>query len=250
MKLEFLSFDFEKFAQEMQNLKDKKGFDYLVTIVGEDFGGEEGLGCVYILENTKTHERCSVKMLAKTQVCGDGMSSNGTGETDGQMIPFIPTVSNIWKVADLLEREVYDFYGIVFLGHPDMRRLFLRSDFKGYPFRKDWQFNDQYTLEDDVEPDYGLEYYLDKDGVLQSKQNGAQVTLGDKKILEHLSLDMHFSSEVINILVEYVLNTSGNRLVPSFVDSVASQWARDGVNDRKTALAETKIRMFKRLDEI
>ena len=41
MKLEFLSFDFDKFAQEMQNLKDKKGFDYLVTIVGEDFGAEE-----------------------------------------------------------------------------------------------------------------------------------------------------------------------------------------------------------------
>ena len=76
MKLEFLSFDFDKFAAEMQDLRDKKGFDYLVTIVGEDFGSEEGLGCIYILENTKTHERCSVKMLAKTQVCGDGMSSN------------------------------------------------------------------------------------------------------------------------------------------------------------------------------
>ena len=171
MKLEFLSFDFDKFAQEMQNLKDKKGFDYLVTIVGEDFGSEEGLGCVYILENTKTHERCSVKQIAKKQVCGDGMQSNGVSDMEGQMVAYIPTVSNIWKVADLLEREVYDFFGIVFLGHPDMRRLFLRSDFKGYPFRKDWQFNDKYTLEDDVEPDYGLEFYLDKDGVLQSKQN-------------------------------------------------------------------------------
>ena len=154
MKLEFLSFDFEKFAQEMQNLKDKKGFDYLVTIVGEDFG-EEGLGCVYILENTKTHERCSVKQIAKTQ----------------KETPYLPTVSDIWKVADLLEREVYDFYGIVFLGHPDMRRLFLRSDFKGYPFRKDWKFNDEYTLDDDVEPDYGLEYFIDKDGNLQCKKN-------------------------------------------------------------------------------
>ena len=167
MKLEFLSFDFGKFTQEMQNLKDKKGFDYLVTIVGEDFGedgGEHqlsGLGCIYILENTQTHERCSVKMLAKTQVCGDGIASNGTGDTDGQVVPYIPTVSNIWRVADLLEREVYDFFGIVFLGHPDMRRLFLRSDFMGYPFRKDWKFNDEYTLEDDVEPDYGLEYFLD-----------------------------------------------------------------------------------------
>ena len=62
MKLEFLTFDFDKFASEMANLKDKKGFDYLVTIVGEDFGADEGLGCIYILENTNTHDRCSVKM--------------------------------------------------------------------------------------------------------------------------------------------------------------------------------------------
>ena len=55
MKLEFLSFEFDKFAKEMQNLKEKKGFDYLVTIVGEDFGKSEGLGCIYILENTTTH---------------------------------------------------------------------------------------------------------------------------------------------------------------------------------------------------
>ena len=38
MKLNHLVFDFDKFAQEMQNLKDKKHFDFLVTIVGEDFG--------------------------------------------------------------------------------------------------------------------------------------------------------------------------------------------------------------------
>ena len=52
MKLENLVFDFDMFASEMANLKEKKHFDYLVTIVGEDFGGEEGLGCIYILENT------------------------------------------------------------------------------------------------------------------------------------------------------------------------------------------------------
>ena len=74
MKLEFLSFDFDKFAQEMQDLKEKKHFDYLVTIVGEDFG-EEGLGCVYILENTDSHERCAVKAIAKCQVCGDNIAA-------------------------------------------------------------------------------------------------------------------------------------------------------------------------------
>ncbi|MDE6807647.1 MAG: NADH-quinone oxidoreductase subunit C, partial [Prevotella sp.] len=107
MKLNHLVFDFDKFAQEMANLKNKKHFDFLVTVVGEDFG-EEGLGCVYILENTDNHERTSVKVLARTQMCGDG-----------QMKAYIPTVSNLWKGADLLEREVYDFLGIVFLGHPD-----------------------------------------------------------------------------------------------------------------------------------
>ena len=155
MKLENLVFDFDKFASEMANLKEKKHFDYLVTIVGEDFGGEEGLGCIYILENTDTHERTSVKMLAKQ-----------VGEADF----VIPTVCKIWKVADLLEREVFDFYGIKFLGHPDMRRLYLRNDFKGHPFRKDWQFDDSYSLEDDVEPDYTLIYNLNEDGKLVCEQ--------------------------------------------------------------------------------
>ena len=170
MKLEHLVFDFDKFAAEMANLKEKKHFDFLVTIVGEDFG-EEGLGCVYILENTDSHERCSVKMIACSQVCGDGNAMNGTGDTDGQKLYYIPTVSNIWKVADLLEREVYDFLGIVFLGHKDMRRLFLRNDFEGWPLRKDFKASGKYTLEDDVEPDYGLEYFIDDRGKLQSKQN-------------------------------------------------------------------------------
>ena len=151
MKLNNLVFDFDKFAFEMANLKEKKHFDYLVTIVGEDFGGEEGLGCIYMLENTKTNERTSVKMLAKR-----------VGENDF----VIPTVTGIWKVADLLEREVFDFYGIKFLGHPDMRRLYLRNDFKGYPFRKDWEFNDSYSLEDDNEPDYTIVYSLNAEGKL------------------------------------------------------------------------------------
>lgn len=155
MKLNNLVFEFDKFAAEMANLKNKKHFDYLVTIIGEDFG-EEGLGCIYILENTENHERTSVKMIAKQ-----------VGENDF----VIPTVCNLWKVADLLEREVFDFYGIKFLGHPDMRRLYLRNDFQGYPFRKNWKFNDSYTLEDDVEPEYGCEYSLDGDGNLVCKQN-------------------------------------------------------------------------------
>ncbi len=154
MRVECKFFEFDSFAREMRDIHDKKHFDYLVTIIGEDFG-EEGLGCIYILENSDTHERMSVKTIAR-QIGDDYV---------------IYSVMDIWKAADLLEREVFDFYGIKFLGHPNMERLFLRNDFKGYPFRKNWKYNDDYILEDDVENDFGTEYSLDKDGQLVSKKN-------------------------------------------------------------------------------
>ncbi len=154
MKLNSVVLGFDNFAEEMSALRNKKHFDYLVTMVGEDFG-EEGLGCVYILENTKTYERTSVKTIAKQ-----------VGECDF----VIPTVCHLWASANLLEREVYDFLGIKFLNHPDMRRLYLRSDFQGYPLRKDFKPADGYSLEDDAEPDYGMKYSLDANGRLVSER--------------------------------------------------------------------------------
>ncbi len=154
MKLNNIEFSLSQFVSEMSRLKADKHFDYLVTIVGEDFG-EEGLGCIYILENTNTHERISVKAIADTTDC------------------YIPSVCHIWRAAELLEREVYDFLGIKFTGHPDMRRLYLRQDFKGYPLRKDFDMSPEantYTLDDDVEPNLTTEYYLDNEGKLQVKQ--------------------------------------------------------------------------------
>ena len=121
MKLNNIELQFDNFVAEMAKLKNEKHFDYLVTIIGEDFG-EEGLGCIYILENTESHERWSVRTIAKQ-----------IGEEY-----VIPTVINLWNAANLLEREVFDFLGIKFLGHPDMRRLFMRNDFKGFPLRKDF----------------------------------------------------------------------------------------------------------------
>lgn len=154
MKLNNIVFEFDSFAAEMAKLRNDKHFDYLVTIIGEDFG-EEGLGCIYILENTDTNERISVKTLAK--------------QIEDNYV--ISSVFDLWKSANLLEREVYDFLGIKFLGHPDMRRLYLRHDFKGYPLRKNFKATEGYSLEDDVEPEYGLEYSLDEDGNLTEKKN-------------------------------------------------------------------------------
>lgn len=153
MKLDNKEFGFDRFAQEMGKLKNDQHFDYLVTIVGEDFGPEEGLGCIYILENTQTHERCSVKQIAKT-----------VGEEY-----VIPSVIKLWAGADLLEREVFDFLGIKFLGHPDMRRLFMRNDFTGYPLRKDFDMSPEANtvpITDEPESDWTSEWNLDANGEL------------------------------------------------------------------------------------
>jgi len=50
----------------------------------------------------------------------------------------IDTLSDIWKNANWLEREVYDMFGIEFVGHPYMKRLFMYDGFEGYPLRKDF----------------------------------------------------------------------------------------------------------------
>lgn len=52
--------------------------------------------------------------------------------------PQIETVCNIWKTAEFLEREVYDLFGVKFNNHPDLRRIFLDEDWKGYPLRKNY----------------------------------------------------------------------------------------------------------------
>jgi len=52
--------------------------------------------------------------------------------------PRVPSVCTVWEGANLQEREAYDLMGIVFEGHPDMRRVFLWDGFDGYPLRKDY----------------------------------------------------------------------------------------------------------------
>ncbi|HEY4966496.1 MAG TPA: NADH-quinone oxidoreductase subunit C [Puia sp.] len=53
--------------------------------------------------------------------------------------PEIETVSDIWRTAEMLEREVYDLFGVKFLHHPDLRRLIMPDDWKGWPLRKDYE---------------------------------------------------------------------------------------------------------------
>lgn len=53
--------------------------------------------------------------------------------------PEVPSISSVWKAANVMEREVYDLMGIVFTGHPNLKRILLADDFIGHPLRKDFK---------------------------------------------------------------------------------------------------------------
>lgn len=55
----------------------------------------------------------------------------------------LPSLTPVWKSAELQEREIFDLYGIVFDGHPDLRRILLWDEFEGHPMRKDYQQPDE-----------------------------------------------------------------------------------------------------------
>lgn len=52
--------------------------------------------------------------------------------------PVLPTVTGLWRTADLQEREIYDLMGITFEGHPNMKRIVLWPEFQGHPQRRDY----------------------------------------------------------------------------------------------------------------
>ena len=58
--------------------------------------------------------------------------------------PEIQTVSNIWRTADWHERETYDLLGIIFVNHPDLRRILMPADWEGFPLRKDYKEPHEY----------------------------------------------------------------------------------------------------------
>jgi NADH-quinone oxidoreductase subunit C len=56
----------------------------------------------------------------------------------------IDSVSSVWKTADWHEREIYDFFGVRFNNHPDLRRILLPADWEGHPMRKDYEEQETY----------------------------------------------------------------------------------------------------------
>ena len=138
--------DWHDFAGKLKN-DPKLGFDVLTAVVGMDW--KEELGVVYYLTST-THdwEMLAVKVTA-------------SGDRDNA---YIHSVTDLWKVANFQEREVYDMYGIKFIDHPDMRRFFLRNDWVGHPLRKDYDANPELNpirMEDEINEDDTRSYKLE-----------------------------------------------------------------------------------------
>lgn len=61
--------------------------------------------------------------------------------------PVAPTVSSVWSIAEWQEREAYDLFGILYDNHPDLRRVFLEDDWKGFPLRKDYEDDFMLSME-------------------------------------------------------------------------------------------------------
>ena len=114
----------DRLHEVLDALKEDLGFDLLVDITCVDYlhyrGAADRYGLVYLLANTETNERLTVRTYVN--------------DPD----PAVPSVENIWQGANWLEREVWDLFGIHFEGHPDLRRILLPEDFTAHPLRKDY----------------------------------------------------------------------------------------------------------------
>ena len=115
----------EKLYETLSLLKNnsKLSFDFLSDMVGMDYG--DSFGLIYFLSSSQFP---SYIIKVKTQ-------------TEDKENPVLDSIIDLWLSADLYEREVHDFFGIRFANNPDMRRLFLRQDWVGYPLRKDYDAN-------------------------------------------------------------------------------------------------------------
>ena len=124
-KLEFGELTIEvapsNILEALTRIKTTLGFDRLSTVTGVDrYPVEPRFEVVYHVQSMKTKER----LRLKARVPGDD--------------PEIESACPVYRAANWYERETFDFFGIRFLNHPDLKRIMLPEDFEGYPLRKDF----------------------------------------------------------------------------------------------------------------
>ena len=144
----------ERFHELASRLRHEAGFDFLRSLTGMDWG-EEGLGAVYHLESTSTGENVVLRTVAPDRT---------------QCV--LPSVCDLWKGAEFNEREAFDYFGIRFLNHPDMRRLYLRDDWVGHPLRKDYDESlNPLRMSNEVSRDSTASFELMPDGSFIRKRS-------------------------------------------------------------------------------
>ena len=118
--------DVAKFLRDDAELK----LDYLSNVTGVDW--PNSLEAVYHLYSVeKKHGPVVIRMH----------TVNRSDQVD------LPSLAPVWRSAEFQEREVFDLYGIVFTGHPDLRRLLMWDEFKDHPMRKDYVEPDDFEYE-------------------------------------------------------------------------------------------------------
>lgn len=102
-------------------LKDEYAFDQLIDIIGVDrFTKNDRFEVIYNLWSNTSNSRLFIRVKLDSKK------------------PEIETVSSIWSTANWEEREAFDMFGIKFLNHPDLRRIYMMDEFEYYPLRKDY----------------------------------------------------------------------------------------------------------------
>ncbi len=120
-----------KFLRDDPRLK----LNLLRCISALDLLAENKLACVYDLQRVDIERPTELKTTT---------IEFAVRVTTDREKPLIPTVSQVWPAADWHEREAYDLMGIIFAGHPDLRRILCDDDWVGYPLRKDYEFPMEY----------------------------------------------------------------------------------------------------------
>jgi len=112
-----------------------KGYRFLASVTGLDYFPEEPrLGVVYELLDMREVDRLTVKTRVHTDR------------------PHVPSVTPDWPTANHQEREVYDMFGVIFDGHPDLRRILMPEDYEGHPQRRDFPIGGEPILFTHNEP--------------------------------------------------------------------------------------------------
>jgi NADH:ubiquinone oxidoreductase subunit C len=136
----------ERLVDAGQRLRDGFGYDYLSSITAVDW--LERIELVYHLYSFNYRQRPGGMVLRVD-----------LERPDYPDYPLCPSLTKLWPGVDFQEREVYDLMGVMFVGHPDLRRILLSDDFPGHPLRKDFVFNYEYVLVRHLS--YGVDGQLD-----------------------------------------------------------------------------------------